>query len=362
MITAVGAPPWTISIFGAVHGTAGLLKEQFIDLGGLSDEMMEKLRLSPASAIGTSRTPLEDPDYEKMAAVLKKHGIVYVLFTGGNGSMDTCRKLSSVCRHQDLIVGGIPKTIDNDLDLTDHAPGYGSAALFAARTMEEIALDVRSLPLHVCIVEYMGRNSGWITAASALARKRAGDAPHIILIPEVPFEEDKFLDEVKRIWDRGQGVMVAVSEGIRYADGTPVAPPVFTSGRAVYFGAVSQYLSKLVIEKLGIKARFETPGILGRSCAEMTSAVDREEAVQMGALAARTVLSGQSGFMSGLKRVSNEPYRCEEILIPVEELVLHERLFPKEFISENRLDVNEAFLQWCRPLTGERIQDFIQLF
>ena len=138
-------------ILGAVHGTAGILNEQFTDLGGLSDEMMEKLRFSPASAIGTSRTPLEDRDYEKMASVLKKNDIVYVLFTGGNGSMDTCRKLSSVCTDQALIVGGIPKTIDNDLDLTDHAPGYGSAALFAARTMEEIAMDVRSLPIHVCI-------------------------------------------------------------------------------------------------------------------------------------------------------------------------------------------------------------------
>ena len=147
-------------ILGAVHGTAGILNEQFTDLGGLSDEMMEKLRFSPASAIGTSRTPLEDRDYEKMASVLKKNDIVYVLFTGGNGSMDTCRKLSSVCADQALIVGGIPKTIDNDLDLTDHAPGYGSAALFAARSMEEIAMDVRSLPIHVCIVEYMGRNSG----------------------------------------------------------------------------------------------------------------------------------------------------------------------------------------------------------
>ena len=348
-------------ILGAVHGTAGILNEQFTDLGGLSDEMMEKLRFSPASAIGTSRTPLEDRDYEKMASVLKKNDIVYVLFTGGNGSMDTCRKLSSVCADQALIVGGIPKTIDNDLDLTDHAPGYGSAALCAARSMEEIAMDVRSLPIHVCIVEYMGRNSGWITAASTLARKQSGDAPHIILIPEVPFEEEKFLSEVKRIWEQGHGVMVAVSEGIRYTDGTPVAPPVFESGRAVYFGAVSQHLSKLVIEKLGIKARFETPGILGRSCAELTSSVDRDEAVRMGALAARTVLSGKSGFMSGLRRISDDPYQCEEILIPVEQLVLHERLFPNEFISENELDVNDAFLRWCRPLLGQEMRDFVRL-
>ncbi len=352
----------TDGILGAVCGTAGILNEQFIDLDGLSDAELEKLRVTPASAIGTSRTPLEMPDYEKMARVLKKHDIGYVLFTGGNGSMDTCGKLDRVCSGQHLIVGGIPKTIDNDLDLTDHAPGYGSAALFAARTMQDIAMDVRSLPIHVCIVEYMGRNSGWITAASALTRRNMGDAPQIILLPEKPFEEEQFLEEVLRVWKEGHGVVAAVSEGIRNADGTPVAPPVFTSGRATYFGAVSQHLSKLIIEKLGIKARFEVPGILGRCCAELTSPVDRDEAVRMGALAARTVLSGQSGMMAGLRRISDDPYRCEEILIPVEQLALHERLFPESFISPDRLDVTDAFLNWCRPLIGGQLPNPLQLF
>lgn len=349
-------------VLGSLHGSAGILNEQFIDLGMLDPETLEKLRFSPASAIGTSRTPLEDADYEKMARVLKKHDITCVLFTGGNGSMDTCRRLGNVCSGLGVTVGGIPKTIDNDLDLTDHAPGYGSAALFAARTMQEIAMDVRSMPIHVCIVEYMGRNSGWITAASALARSKDGDAPHMVLLPEVPFDEDFFLSEVSRIWEQGHGVVAAVSEGIRNREGTPVAPPVFASGRAVYYGAVSQFLSKLVIEKLGIKARFEVPGILGRCCVEMVSPVDREEAVRLGALAARTVLSGNSGFMAGLRRVSDDPYECEEILIPLDQLVLHERQFPAAYITPNRYDVTDEFLHWCRPLIGKNHGDMVQLF
>ena len=349
------------AVWGAVHGSQGILNEEFVDLTNLSDAEMENLRISPASAIGTSRTPLEAPEYARMAEVLQKHDIGYVLFTGGNGSMDTCGKLGKACEGTGILVGGIPKTIDNDIDCIDHAPGYGSAARFAAQTMQEIASDVAAMPIHVCIVEYMGRNSGWITAAAALARQKDGDAPHIVLVPEVPFDEERFLREVKEVWNRGRGVVVAVSEGICYADGTPVAPPVFKSGRATYFGAVSGHLTKLVIEKLGIKARCETPGILGRCCAEMASELDREEAVRMGALAAKTVLSGQGGMMAGLKRISDLPYQCEEVLIPVENVMLTERLFPKHYIHPDRYDITEDFLRWVRPLVGSPITPYINL-
>ncbi len=349
------------AVLGARHGSAGILAEDFIDLGALGPEALALLRVSPASAIGTSRTPLEGPDYEQMVRILQKHGIDRVLFNGGNGSMNTCARLSEACAGTGIAVGGIPKTIDNDLDGTDHAPGYGSAARFAARSMQEIAADVAAMPIHVCIVEYMGRNAGWITAASALAREKTGGAPHLVLLPETPFEEERFLARVKRVWDQGQGVIVAVSEGARYADGRLVAPPLFTAGRATYFSAVSQYLARLVIEKLGIKARSEMPGILGRSCAEMVSPVDREEAERMGALAARAVLSGQGGCMAGLRRVSNEPYRCEDVLMPLKRSALRERLMPEEMIDRDRYDVTDAFLRWCRPLIGGELPDLLQL-
>jgi len=341
------------AVWGAVHGSAGILNEEFVDLGAQDAGALELLKHSPASAIGTSRTPLYEPEYARMAEVLKKHDIGYVLFTGGNGSMDTCGRLARACEGTGVVVGGIPKTIDNDIAVTDHAPGYASAARFAAVTMKQIAADVASMPIHVCFVEFMGRNTGWITAASALARTGEGTAPHIILMPEIPFNEDKFLAQVKQVWDQGKGVVVAVSEGICYEDGTPVAPPIFKTERATYFGDVSGYLTKLVIEKLGIKARSEKAGLLGRCCTDLASEVDIEEAVRMGALAARTVLSGKGGMMPGLKRISDEPYRCEEILIPVEEVMLHERLFPKEYIADNGIDVTEAFIRWAKPLVGE---------
>ena len=349
----------TDGILGAAHGTGGILKEAFLDLGDLDDAALNALLTSPASAIGTSRTPLEETDYAKVVRILKKHGIGYVLLTGGNGTMDTCARLWKVCEREGIAVGGIPKTIDNDLDALDHAPGYGSAARFAAVTMREISADVAALPIHVCFVEYMGRNSGWVAAASALAREEKNGAPHLLLLPEIPFEEEDFLGEVRRVWQKGRGVVAAVSEGIRYADGTPVAPPMFASGRAVYFGAVSQYLSRLVIEKLGIKARCETPGILGRCCGETVSPVDRTEAERLGALAARTVLNGQGGMMAGLRRVSDAPYQCEEILVPLNRMTLRERLMPTEYLA--RYGVTDAFLRWCRPLIGNALPDIARL-
>lgn len=360
-IQAAKADGRVTQVLGAVHGSAGILKEQFVSLSDLDAQALERLRLSPASAIGTSRTPLEADDYARMAEILCRHDIGYVLFTGGNGSMDACGKLARACAGTGVVVGGIPKTIDNDIAVTDHAPGYGSAARFAAMTMREIAQDVAAMPIHVCMVEYMGRNTGWITAASALARDGMEDAPHLVLLPEVPFEEEAFLAAVDKAWQKGKGVLVAVSEGICRADGTPVAPPVFTSGRATYFGDVSGYLTRLVIERLGVKARCEKPGILGRCCPEMASETDRAEAVRLGALAARTVLSGQGGMMAGLRRLSDEPYRCEEILIPVEQVMLHERLFPKEYIAPSGMDVTEAFLRWARPLIGGALPAYSRL-
>ncbi len=158
-------------IYGAIFGSAGILTENFVDLSAVPEAELAKLLVTPGSAIGTSRTQLEKPEYEKMVQVLLKHDIHYVLFTGGNGSMDTCGKLKAACAEAgtDICVCGIPKTIDNDISVIDHAPGYGSAAYFQAQCVAEIAQDVRSLPIHVVIIEAMGRNAGWITAASALA-------------------------------------------------------------------------------------------------------------------------------------------------------------------------------------------------
>lgn len=338
-------------IYGAIHGSAGILSENFVDLGAVPQEELEKLLTTPGSAIGTSRTHLEPEDYQEMARILKKHDIRYVLFTGGNGSMDTCGKLRAACQGE-ILVAGIPKTIDNDISVIDHAPGYGSAANFIVQCTAEIAQDVHSLPIHVCIIETMGRNAGWITAAAALARRYKGDAPDMICLPEVPFDEEKFLARVKELSDQKGGVVVVVSEGLKKTDGSTVASPLFEEGRARYDGEVGSYLARLIIQKLGIKARSEKPGIWGRACAQAQSPVDRQEAVRMGALAARAVLEGTSGVMAGLLRRSTSPYVCEEVLVPIEQVMLEERLMPREFISEDGFDITDAFCDWCRPLLG----------
>lgn len=345
--------PEVSGVFGARFGTGGILREDFIDLGCLPEEQLALLPSTPGSAIGTSRTPLEEGDYERMAALLEKNGFGCVLLCGGNGTMDACGRLAKVCEPRGIRVCGIPKTIDNDIAVIDHAPGFGSAARYLAASVAEAALDVRSLPIHVSIIEAMGRNAGWLAAASALARAESRGAPHLIYLPEVPFEEEDFLKRVKALHERLGGVVVVASEGLKGPDGRPIVPPIFRSGRATYYGDVSAYLAELVIKKLGIKARSEKPGLLGRCSMAWQSQTDREEAISLGEQAAAAALSGRTGVMPGLIRRSDDPYLCETELIPVDRVMLEERLFPRRFIAESGVDVTEDFIEWCAPLAGE---------
>ena len=193
-----------------------------------------------------------------------------------------------MCAPEGIRVIGIPKTIDNDIAVTDHTPGYGSAARYIAATTHEVGEDVKSLPIHVCVVEAMGRNAGWITAASALARKEKGDAPHLIYLPERPFNEEEFLEDVKKLYDELGGVVVVASEGLKDKDGKPIVPPIFKTERATYYGDVSAHLANLVIQKLGIKARSEKPGICGRASIAWQCQTDRDEAVLAGREALRS--------------------------------------------------------------------------
>ena len=187
-------------IYGAIGGSEAILKENFLDLGTTDPDKLKLLLTTPGSAIGSSRYALEQKDYDSMVEVFKRNNIKYVLFNGGNGTMDTCGKVSKVCQKEDIFVAGIPKSIDNDISIIDHAPGYGSAAKFIAVTTAEIGQDVKALPIHVCVVEAMGRNAGWITAASALARKDKKDAPHLIYLPERPFDEEEFLKDLEDLY------------------------------------------------------------------------------------------------------------------------------------------------------------------
>ncbi|MCI5996407.1 MAG: diphosphate--fructose-6-phosphate 1-phosphotransferase [Blautia sp.] len=360
-------------LYAAIGGSGGILKENFLDLKEVPQEELDLLLQTPGSAIGTSRDALEEEDYLHIAEVIEKYQIRYVLFNGGNGSMDACGRVYQACRRrkQEVCVVGIPKTIDNDLAITDHAPGYGSAARYLAETVRDICRDVRSLPIHVSVVEAMGRNVGWIAAAGALAG-RDGNGPDLIYLPESPFDEDKFLADVKRIFDKKRGVVVVVSEGLKGADGQPIVEPAFTVGRAVYYGDVSAHLANRIIQKLGIKARSEKPGIAGRASSACQSSVDRDEAVLMGREAVKAAMESVTGVMIGMERVEGDlagdgngaggeracRYSIRPVRIPIEKVMMYENKVPDRFINEEGNHVTEEFIEWCRPLLGEERKEF----
>lgn len=347
-------------IYGANNGTGGFLNRDFLELENVPEEKLKLLLQTPGTAIGTSRDPIEQEDYEQMADILEAENIKYVLFNGGNGTMDTCGKLHKTCqrRNLDVKVMGIPKTTDNDIAVTDHSPGFGSAARYMAACTQELAADVRSLPIHVVVMEASGRNAGWITASSALAGEK-GYAPDLIYLPERAFDEDKFLEDVKKLLEKKSGILVVASEGLTNKEGNPIVKPVFKTERATYFGDVSSHLANLVIQKLGYKARGEKPGLLGRASIFMQSQVDIEEAQLAGELACRAALQGESGKMVAFSRISEKPYEMKPFLVDIDEVMMYERKMPDEFINEEGNGVTQTFLDWCRPLIGEELPDMI---
>lgn len=339
-------------VLAAIGGTGGLLGGHVRDLTDIPGDRLELLLTSPGSAIGTSRDALSAEDYPRMAEALRAHGVRWALMNGGNGTMDACGRLSEACRGLGIGVIGIPKTMDNDLAVTDHAPGYGSAARYMAQSVAEVVADVRSLPIHVVVVEASGRNAGWVAAASALARQAGVDGPDLIYLPERPFEEEAFLTDVAALIERKGGVVAVASEGLAGPGGKPLVPPVFQAGRATYFGDVSAHLAQLVIRRLGYKARSEKPGLLGRASMAHVSPVDRAEAVLVGREAVRAALAGETGRMVALRRAEGEAYRVQTVLVDVQEVMLHERKVPDAFINARGNGVTEAFCRWCAPLLG----------
>lgn len=348
-------------IYCAIGGTGGLMKENLRDVTDLSDDVLRGLLTSPASAIGSSRDALEAPEYEMMVGILKKYGIHYVLMNGGNGTMDTCGKLQQHCEGTDIRVIGIPKTMDNDLAITDHAPGFASAARYMAGSVAELCCDVDGLPIHVVVIEALGRNAGWVTAASALAADSYGHGPDLIYLPERNFDEESFLRDVQKLIDtKGCGVVVA-SEGLHDETGKPIVEPIFQEGRSTYFGDVSSHLAQLITRKLHYKARSEKPGLLGRASVYWQSRIDREEAETCGREALRAAVNGETAKMVAIRRLSDEPYKSETFLVDIKEVMMTERKMPDEFINAEGNGVTEAYKEWVRPLLGDPLPKLINL-
>ena len=348
-------------VLAAIGGTGGLLRGDVRDITDVQQEELELLLDTPGSAIGTSRDALEAEDYAAMPAIFERLGVRYVLMNGGNGTMDACGKTCAACEGTGISVIGIPKTMDNDLAVTDHAPGYGSAARYIAQSVAEVTADVAGLPIHVVVIEASGRNAGWITAASALARQAGVDGPDLIYLPERPFREEEFLEDVKALIEKKRGVVVVCSEGLTDENGQNIVPPIFKTGRSTYFGDVSAHLAQLVIKKLGYKARSEKPGLIGRASMALVSPVDRAEAILCGEEAVRSAVAGESGKMVALVREPGEGYRVRTELVDVHRVMLEEKKLPDEFINGRGNGVTQAFIDWCTPLIGEPLHPMVTL-
>ena len=346
-------------IYAARFGAEGILAGDLIDLSDVPDETIARLGHTPASAIGSCRRKLADGDYPTVLDTLKKFDVGYFFYNGGNDSMDTCHKVNELARREglDLRVIGIPKTMDNDLVLTDHCPGFGSAARFAAISASELALDASALPIHVVVAEYMGRNAGWVTAASALAA-RLTNCPVLTYLPELPVDEDKMLSDIENAWARGRGLLVTVSEGLRGLDGRPLADTGIVDGFGhVIPGGTAQHVTDAIIQKLKIKSRAEKPGLLGRAAVSYVSEVDRLEAYDVGSAAVYAALSGRSGSMVSIQASRDPSYRSRMELVPLAGVANAEKTFPPEWIEDaNR--VSDEFFDYALPLMGGELPQY----
>lgn len=342
---------------GARFGVQGLLAGDLVDLLAQPASLIDAVAQTPGSAIGSSRRKLEAADYERIVQTFRPRGVHWFFYTGGNGSMGTAFELERFARKSgyELGVTGIPKTIDNDLLVTDHTPGYASTARFFAFAARDVGEDNRSLPSPICVLETLGRNAGWIVAATSLARRNEDDAPHLIYLPERPVSLDRIAADAERVYRRLGRVVIAVCEGQLDESGQPFGAAVDRPGVAQHRLAsnLGHTLAQLLAAKTGLRARAEKPGLLGRSCGPFASPLDRAEAYECGRAAASAALNGHSGSMVAIKRESAEPYRSSTFLTPLETVARQERTLPLEWIAPDGNDVLPAFQDYARPLVGD---------
>ena len=346
-------------IYAARFGAEGILKGDLIDLTGVPSSVIAKLAHTPASAIGSCRRKLTDADYPTVIETLRKFKIDCFFYNGGNDSMDTCNKVSKLAQAEglDVKVIGIPKTMDNDLDITDNCPGFGSAARYAAESACELALDASGLPIHVVVLELMGRNAGWVTAASALAA-RATNCEVLTYLPELPVDENKMLADIESAWAKGKGLLVTVSEGICGLDGKPLASTGIVDGFGHMIpGGTAQHVTDNIIQKLGIKSRAEKPGLLGRAAIPYASKVDQMEAYAVGKYAVEAALRGETDYMVAIRGHRGETFTFDLFLAPLAQVANVEKKFPLEWIIDgNKID--DKFFDYAMPLMMDKAPDY----
>lgn len=361
-------------IYGMRNGLEGLLQERYVELNDCikNDLDIEILKRTPSSFLGTCRYKLphyekDSAVYEKLFAILKKLDIKHFFYIGGNDSMDTIKKLAEYASkiNSDITFMGVPKTIDNDLDKTDHTPGYGSAAKYVASAMKEIILDTDTYTTDsITIVEIMGRNAGWLTASSALARTEDCTGPDLIYLPETPFSYDKFVSDILEVKKHKSSAIIALSEGIRNADGQYICETQKGDMKLDVFGhkmlgETALFLSDMVGKDTGMKSRGIVFSTLQRCASHIVSRRDITEAYDAGATAVAAALAGKTGKMVIFKRISNDPYKVFTETHDIGDIANVEKTVPKEWITENGTYVSQEFIDYARPLIIGELTPFM---
>ena len=351
-----------IKVLAARNGILGALREELIDTSRLSLAQVKALAHTPGGAFGSCRVKLKSLEqdrakYERLLAVFKAHDVRYFLYNGGNDSADTALKVSQLAASSGYALAciGVPKTVDNDLAVTDCSPGFGSAAKYTAVSVREAALDVAAMAdtsTKVFVYEVMGRHAGWLAAAAGLAGQTAAEAPHIILFPEIAFDDARFLARVEVIVAKVGYCVVVVSEGLRRVDGTFLAE---SAGSVDAFGhsqlgGVGPLLAAMVKDKLGVKVHWAVPDYLQRSARHLASKTDLAHAEAVGKAAVEYALAGMSGVMPIVQRLSDQPYRWKVLPAPLTQIANHEKKMPAAFIRKDGYGITPACRTYLEPL------------
>jgi len=351
-----------VTVLAARNGILGVLREELLDTSSLSADQVRALAHTPGGAFGSCRVKLKSLEadrakYERLLEVFKAHDVRWFLYNGGNDSADTALKVSQLAASSgyDLRCIGVPKTVDNDLALTDCCPGFGSAAKYTAVSVLETALDVAAMAdtsTKVFVYEVMGRHAGWLAAAGGLAGNGPDAAPHLILFPEIAFDEAKFLDRVRETVARVGYCVVVVSEGLKGPDGKFLAE---SAGSVDAFGhsqlgGVGPAIAATVKDKLGVKVHWAVPDYLQRSARHLASKTDLDQALAVGRAAVEYALDGQNGVMPIIERLSDSPYQWRVISAPLSSIANHEKKMPPEFITADGYGITEACRRYLEPL------------
>jgi 6-phosphofructokinase len=354
------------SVLGMQRGVEGLLTKRLLDLSGQSEASLSRLASTPSSALGSCRRKLQDSELPAALTILEELGIRYLLYIGGNDSADTSHRLAMAAGTvgYPLTVVGVPKTIDNDLVAMDHTPGYPSIARFVSTATQDAGMDAESTAGvdQVRILEVMGRNSGWVAASSAIAKRQSSQAPHLIYVPERPFSAATFLADVEHVYRHLGFTVVVITETVRDQAGRfwAQAPEADAFGHPRLVGAAER-LCHLVRQNLGLRARFDKPGTLQRSSSLCVSPIDRAEAEAAGEAAVQAAVAGHTDKMVTIQRLADRPYRSFTALAPLAEIANAERHMPDEYLNGAGNFVTSAFLKYVRPLIGARLPVYARL-